>query len=411
MVKNPVGARYLNWRYLHDKRKQIWPTVLLASMGLAGVNNQFLEVSNSAIGNGGDTVMARQDLERTAGDLIAGGKGILAADETVPTLTKRFATLKIESTEDSRRAYREMFFTTPDVSAFISGVILQDETIRQKNAAGTPLVEVLSKQRIISGIKVDTGAKVLAGSSEETVTEGLDGLRDRLKEYASMGARFAKWRAVFRISDTLPSPMCVSVNAHALARYAALCQEKNIVPIVEPEVLMDGAHTIERCEEVTSSVLHSVFDALFEQGVRLEGMLLKPNMVMSGKECRRQASVDEVAAATLRCLRRHVPAAVPGIVFLSGGQSDVLATTHLNAINKLDLPKPWKISFSYGRALQDPAIEAWHGKQQNLKAGQQAFYHRAKCNSAATGGKYTSVLEGKKSGPEAAVHRSDWHDD
>ena len=353
--------------------------------------------------------MGRQGLESTARGLIAEGKGILAADETVPTLTKRFATLKIESTEDSRRAYREMFFTTPDVSAFISGVILQDETIRQKNASGTPLAELLSKQGVIPGIKVDNGAKVLAGSPDEAVTEGLDGLRDRLIQYAAMGARFAKWRAVIRITDTLPSPMCVSVNAQALARYAALCQEQSIVPIVEPEVLMDGSHTIERCEEITSSVLHTVFHALYEQRVRLEGMLLKPNMVISGKACRKQASVEEVATATLRCLRCHVPTAVPGIVFLSGGQSAVLATTHLNAINKLDLPKPWKISFSYGRALQDPAIEAWRGKHQNLKAAQQAFYHRAKCNGAAAIGKYSSGLEGK--GPEAATHRSEWHDD
>jgi fructose-bisphosphate aldolase class I len=355
--------------------------------------------------------MERQGLELTARKLIADGKGILAADETVPTLTKRFAALKIESTEDSRRAYREMFFTTPDISAFISGVILQDETIRQKNAVGVPLAEVLSKQGISPGIKVDTGAKVLADSPDETVTEGLDGLRDRLKEYAAIGARFAKWRAVIRITDTLPTPMCITVNAHALARYASLCQEQSIVPIVEPEVLMDGPHTIERCEEVTSSVLHAVFHALFEQRVILEGMLLKPNMVISGKECRRQTSVEEVAAATLRCLRRHVPAAVPGIVFLSGGQSDVLATSHLNAINNLDLPKPWKISFSYGRALQDPAIEAWRGKQENQKAAQQAFYHRAKCNSAATIGKYTSALEGESSALEPAAHRSDWHDD
>ena len=355
--------------------------------------------------------MERQELELTARKLVADGKGILAADETVPTITKRFATLKIVSTEDSRRAYREMFFTTPDISAFISGVILQDETIRQKNGSGISLVEVLSRQGIIPGIKVDNGAKMLAGSLDETVTEGLDGLRDRLKGYAGMGARFAKWRAVIRITDTLPSPMCIRVNAHALARYAAICQEQGIVPIVEPEVLMEGSHTIERCEEVTSSVLHTVFHALFDQCVRLEGMLLKPNMVISGKECRRQASVEEVAAATVRCLRRHVPAAVPGVVFLSGGQSDVLATAHLNAINRLDVSLPWKISFSYGRALQDPAIEAWLGKQENLKAGQRAFYHRAKCNSAAAVGKYSSALEGKKSVPEAGVHRSDWHDD
>ena len=245
--------------------------------------------------------MEQEQLEKTAKALVAEGKGILAADETVPTLTKRFATLKIESTEDSRRTYREMFFTTPDSAAFISGVILQDETIRQKNAAGTSLAEVLSKQGIIPGIKVDTGAKVLAGSPDEKVTEGLDGLRDRLKEYAAMGARFAKWRAVIRISDTFPSPMCISANAHALARYAALCQEQTIVPIVEPEVLMDGSHTIERCEEVTSSVLHAVFHALFEQRVTLEGMLLKPNMVIAGKDCPQQVSVEEVAAATVRC--------------------------------------------------------------------------------------------------------------
>jgi fructose-bisphosphate aldolase class I len=355
--------------------------------------------------------MGRQELEQTARELVTEGKGILAADETVSTITKRFDALKIASTEDSRRTYREMFFTTPGAADFISGVIMYDETIRQKNAAGIPLAGVLSKQGIIPGIKVDTGAKVLTGSPEEKMTEGLDGLRDRLKEYAAMGARFAKWRAVIRITGTLPSPMCVNVNAHALARYAALCQEQGIVPIVEPEVLMDGAHTIERCEEVTSSVLHTVFDALFQQCVRLEGMLLKPSMVIAGKVCPKQASVQEVATATLRCLRRHVPAAVPGIVFLSGGQSGVLATSHLNAINKLDLPNPWKISFSYGRALQDPALEAWSGKQQNLKAAQQAFYHRAKCNSAAAIGKYTSALEGKKSAPEAAVHRSDWHDD
>src|SRR5438093_3023007 len=350
-------------------------------------------------------------LERTAKELVVEGKGILAADETPETLTKRFAQLKIDSTPDSRRVYLEMFFHAPDVAEFISGVIMQDETIRQKSSTGTSLAEVLMRNGISPGIKVDTGAKDLAGRPGERITEGLDGLRDRLKEYQQMGARFAKWRAVIHIADGLPSTACVRANAHALARYAALCQEQGIVPIVEPEVMMDGSHTIERCEEVTSEVLHAVFQALFVQCVRLEGMLLKPNMVISGKECRRQASVDEVAAATLRCLRRHVPAAVPGIVFLSGGQSDVLATAHLNAINKLDLPKPWTISFSYGRALQDPAIEAWLGKQQNLKAAQQAFYHRAKCNSAAAIGTYTSALEGKKSAPEAAAHRSDWHDD
>ena len=338
--------------------------------------------------------MSRQELGQTARALVADGKGILAADETVTTITKRFAALKIESTADSRRAYREMFFTTPEVASLISGVILQDETIRQKNASGTPLPDVLSKQGIIPGIKVDNGAKPLAGSPDETVTEGLDGLRDRLHEYAAMGARFAKWRAVIRITDSHPSSMCISANAHALARYAALCQEQGIVPIVEPEVLMDGSHTIERCEQVTSRMLHAVFHALDDQHVALEGMLLKPNMVVPGKACAQQASVEEVAAATLRCLRRHAPAAVPGIVFLSGGQSAVQATAHLHAINQLDQVKPWRLTFSYGRALQDPAMEAWLGRPENLKKGQEAFSRRAKCNSAATLGRYTSALEG-----------------
>ena len=275
--------------------------------------------------------MSSGELESTARALVADGKGILAADESVSTIAKRFETLKIQSTENSRRTYREILFTTPGVADFISGVILYDETIRQKSSGGTPLAEILSKQGIIPGIKVDTGAKPLAGSPDETVTEGLDGLRDRLKEYRAIGARFAKWRAVIRITETLPSPMCVSANANALGRYAALCQEQGLVPIVEPEVLMEGGHTIERCEEVTSYVLHNVFHALFEQCVSLERMLLKPNMTISGKGCAKQASVQEVATATLRCLRRHVPAAVPGIVFLSGGQNDHVATAHLDA--------------------------------------------------------------------------------
>lgn len=338
--------------------------------------------------------MAVEELEQTARALIAEGKGILAADETVPTVTKRLNALQIESTADSRRTYREMFFTTPGAGEFISGAILYDETIRQNSSSGIPLVEVLTKQGIIPGIKVDTGAKPLAGSPDETVTEGLDGLRDRLKEYYSLGARFAKWRAVFRITEELPSSACINVNAHALGRYAALCQEAGLVPIVEPEVLMDGGHTIERCDEVTGSVLHAVFNALYDQQIALEQMLLKPNMIISGKSCPKQASVNEVARATLRCLRRHVPAAVPGIVFLSGGQRDVLATMHLNAINRLDMRRPWTVSFSYGRALQDPALHAWHGKEEQFKAGQQAFYHRAKCNGAAALGQYTDALEG-----------------
>ena len=334
-----------------------------------------------------------ETLESVAATLVADGKGILAADESVATLTRRFDPFGIQSTEQSRRAYREMLFTAPRAAEFISGFILYDETIRQKSSDGTPLAEVLSSQGIVPGIKVDTGAEPLAGSPEETVTEGLDGLRDRLLEYHGMGARFAKWRAVIRITDKLPSVACVSANAHALARYAALCQEQHVVPIVEPEVLMNGAHTIERREEITGAVLHTVFHALFEQGVSLESMLLKPSMVIAGKDCSRQASVQEVATATLRCLRRHVPAAVPGIVFLSGGQKDRLATAHLNAINRLPGSKPWKISFSYGRALQDAAMAAWHGLDENVKAGQEALYHRARCNGAAARGEYTDATE------------------
>lgn len=337
--------------------------------------------------------MINSNLASTAQSLVAGGKGILAADETPPTLTRRFDALKIESTPENRRAYREMFFTTPGVGEFISGVIMQDETIRQKSSKGTPLAEVLAQQGILPGIKVDNGAKPLAGSPGENITEGVDGLRDRLKGYREMGARFAKWRAVIAVSDTLPSATCVQVNAFALARYAALCQEQGVVPIVEPEVLMDGAHTIERCEAVTGNVLHAVVNALFDQGVSLEGMLLKPNMVISAMKCPRQASVEEVALATLRCLSRHVPAAVPGIVFLSGGQNHLVATAHLCAINQPEARKPWKLSFSYGRALQDEALRAWQGKNENFKAGQRAFCHRAQCVSAAALGRYCAAME------------------
>lgn len=350
-------------------------------------------------------------LEATAIALVAEGKGILAADETVGTITKRFESLKISSTEESRRTYRELLFTTPGVSEFLSGVIMYDETIRQKDSQGSPLAEVCTGLGLIPGIKVDTGAKDLAGSPVEKVTEGLDGLRDRLREYYRMGARFAKWRAVIRITDRLPTQACLSVNAHALGRYAALCQEQGLVPIVEPEVLMDGPHTIERCGEITGQMLHAVFNALYAQGVLLEGMLLKPNMVISGKECGKQASIQEVAQATLQCLCRHVPAAVPGIVFLSGGQHDRLATAHLNAIHQLPSPKPWKISFSYGRALQDAALEAWHGKPENLQTGQQALLHRAKCNNAASLGQYTEEMEGDPARITASAHREDWHDD
>jgi fructose-bisphosphate aldolase, class I len=337
--------------------------------------------------------MAIVDLESTASALVTEGKGILAADETPKTLTKRFDALNIQSTPDSRRSYREMLFGATGMERFISGVILQDETIHQQNTTGTPLVAALAQQGIIPGIKVDAGAKRLAGTTDENITEGLDGLRDRLNDYAQMGARFAKWRAVIRIAEALPTAGCILANAHALARYAALCQEQDLVPIVEPEVLMDGVHTMERCEEVTGNVLQATFDALFEQRVRLEGMLLKPNMIVAAKECPQQPSVERVARATLRCLRRRVPAAVPGIVFLSGGQNSLTAIAHLNAMNQLDGPKPWKLSFSFGRALQDEALRAWQGKPENVKAGRQAFVHRAKCGYAAALGKYNRTME------------------
>jgi fructose-bisphosphate aldolase, class I len=355
--------------------------------------------------------MSRHDLEGVALALIAKGKGILAADETIPTLTKRFDTVGIESTEQSRRAYRQMLFAAPGIADYISGGILHDETIRQKSSDGTPFPEFLAMRGILPGIKVDCGAKRLAGSPHELVTEGLDGLRDRLSEYRDMGARFAKWRAVIHITDTLPSAACVSSNGNALARYATLSQEQGLVPIVEPEVLMDGSHTIERCEEVTGVVLRSVFQALFEQGVVLERMLLKPNMVIAGTKCVHQASIDEVATATLRCLRRYVPAAVPGIVFLSGGQSANLATTHLNSINRQPASKPWRITFSYGRALQDKGLEAWAGRNENLKVAEHAVCHRASLNGAASLGKYTDEMESVSSGTDDPPHRRDWSDD
>jgi len=331
-------------------------------------------------------------LSATAKALVAPGKGILAADESSGTIKKRFDSIGTESTESNRRDYREMLFTAKGASEYISGVILFDETIRQNAADGTPLVKLLEDQGIIPGIKVDLGAKPLALSEGETVTEGLDGLRERLAEYRGLGARFAKWRATYSISDTLPSADCIDVNAHALARYAALCQEADVVPIVEPEVLMDGDHTIERSYQVTSDVLDALYEALYLQRVRLDGTLLKPNMVLSGYGSSQQASVEEVAEASVRCYRATVPAAVPGIVFLSGGQSDELATAHLNAMNKL-APHPWQLSFSYGRALQAPALKAWKGESANVDAGRQAFLHRAKLNSAARSGSYTPAME------------------
>src|SRR3989442_1533277 len=333
-----------------------------------------------------------QELEKVAEAIVAEGKGILAADESTGTIKKRFDSIGIESTEATRRAYRELLFTTPDVEEFISGVILYDETIRQSASDGTPFPKLLASKGVIPGIKVDLGAKPLAHAEGETITEGLDGLRDRLKEYYGLGARFAKWRATYTITDELPSQYCIWTNAHALARYAALCQEAGIVPIVEPEVLQDGTHSIERSYHVTSHVLAALYTELFDQRVDLAGTLLKPNMVLSGYEASNRAGVEEVADWTLKCFYKHVPAAVPGIVFLSGGQSDEDATAHLNAINARG-PHPWQISFSYGRALQAPALKAWGGTPENVEAAQRAFYHRAKLNSAARSGVYAPEME------------------
>ncbi len=338
------------------------------------------------------TVRSNTDLEEVARALVAPGKGILAADESSGTIKKRFDSIGVESTETNRRDYREMLFTTEGAGDYISGVILYDETIRQKASDGTPLVEILQRQGIIPGIKVDTGAKPLAKSPGEMVTEGLDGLRERLVEYRGLGAKFAKWRAVINIDgDRIPTQYCLDVNAHALARYAALCQEEGIVPIVEPEVMMEGNHTIERCYQVTCDSLHATFDELYAQRVEFEGMLLKPNMVLPGKD-RGKASPDEVADATIRCFKTAVPAAVPGIVFLSGGQSDEEATANLDAMNKRG-PLPWQLSFSYGRALQAPSLKAWKGDKANVDAGQRAFLHRARLNGAARSGSYSPDME------------------
>ena len=336
--------------------------------------------------------MNKGELQSVAKALVAPGRGILAADESTGTIAKRFAKIETPSTAVTRRAYRNLLFTTAGVEAFISGVILFDETIRQAADDGTPFPQLLAKEGIIPGIKVDTGAKNLAGFPGEQVTEGLDGLRERLVEYHGLGAQFAKWRAVITIGPGIPTATCIAANAHALARYAALCQEVGLVPIVEPEVLMDGDHTIERCAEVTEDTLQVLYAALHEHRVWLEGTLLKPNMVLSGKACPQQASVQEVAAATVHSLRATVPAAVPGIVFLSGGQTAVVATEHLDAMNKMG-PHPWELSFSYGRALQDPPLTTWRGNAANVAAAQKAFYHRSKLNGAARYGKYTSAME------------------
>ncbi len=335
----------------------------------------------------------RRELERVAQALVAPGKGILAADESDGTIKKRFDTIDVESTEENRRAYRDLLFTAPGIEEQISGVILFDETLRQKSADGTPFPELLRSRGIVPGIKVDKGAKALPGTAGEKVTEGLDGLRDRLEEYRALGAGFAKWRAVITIGDAIPSDYCIEANAHALARYAALCVEQGLVPIVEPEVLMDGGHTIERCYEVTSRTLQRVFGALFEQQVPLEQILLKPNMVISGSECETQASAGSIAEMTIRCFSRHVPAAVPGIVFLSGGQSDVEATVNLNEMNKTFSDMPWQVSFSYGRALQAPPLAAWGGQEEKVEAAQKAFQHRAYCNGKARYGDYAAEME------------------
>jgi len=337
--------------------------------------------------------MNPSELARVASAMVARGKGILAADESTGTIGKRFASIKLESTEEHRRSYRELLFTTQGAAESVSGAILYDETIRQKTRDGTPFPQYLMSQGIIPGIKVDTGAKPLANFPGETITEGLDGLRERLIEYRKLGALFAKWRAVIDIADGLPTDFAIEANAHALARYAALCQENDLVPIVEPEVLMDGAHSIERCERVTDRVLESVFDQLFGQRILLEGMVLKPNMVISGKQAERRAGPEVVAETTLRVLRRHVPPAVPGIAFLSGGQSPQEATLHLALMNRIGAALPWSLTFSYGRALQDTALKAWGGVAANFAAAQKEYARRARLNGLAALGRYTAEME------------------
>jgi fructose-bisphosphate aldolase class I len=338
--------------------------------------------------------MTSHDLTTTARALVADDKGLLAMDESNPTCNKRFARLGIPQTVEARRAYRELIITAPGLGECISGVILYDETIRQQKGDGTPFVKAIAAAGIIPGIKVDTGAKDMAGHPGEKITEGLDGLRDRFAEYSRMGARFAKWRAVIAIGNGIPSRGCIEANAQALARYAALCQEAGLVPVVEPEVLMDGEHTLQRCCAVTEQVLRTVFNQLYTQRVTLEEMILKPNMVLSGLTCPKQEAVDEVADATVNCLLRAVPAAVPGIAFLSGGQSGELASARLNAMNvRFKSRLPWALAFSFARAIQQPALEMWQGQEAHVSAAQQALVHRARCNRAARRGQYTSAME------------------
>ena len=342
--------------------------------------------------------MNTKELIDTAKTLVAGDKGLLAMDESNPTCNKRFAKLGIPQTEEARRTYREIIVTTPSLGDCISGAILYDETIRQQKKDGTTFVKAITAVGIIPGIKVDSGAKDMALHPSEKITEGLDGLRERLIEYSRMGARFAKWRAVFAIGDGIPSQGCIEANASALAIYAALCQEAGLVPIVEPEVLMDGDHTLGQCSEVTEQVLRTVFSHLYMQRVMLEGMLLKPNMVLPGLSCLKQEVVDEVADATVHCLLRAVPAAIPGIVFLSGGQSSELASARLNAMNvRFKSRMPWALSFSFSRAIQYPALEIWHGDEANVLAAQQALVHRARCNQAARRGEYNTAMESTRS--------------
>ncbi len=338
--------------------------------------------------------MNAQELIDTARALVADDKGLLAMDESNPTCNQRFASLGIAQTEEARHAWRELIVTTPRLGESISGVILYDETIRQQKKDGTPFVKVITDAGIIPGIKVDSGAKDLAGHPGEKITEGLDGLRERLAEYAQMGARFAKWRAVIAVDDCLPSRGCIEANAQALARYAALCQEAGLVPVVEPEVLMDGDHTLARCFEVTQEVLRTVFSQLYMQGVMLEGVILKPNMVLAGLTCPKQETVDEVADATVKCLLRTVPAAIAGIAFLSGGQSGELASARLNAMNvRFKSQLPWPLAFSFARAIQQPAMEIWQGEVAHVPAAQQALLQRARCNRAARRGEYNSAME------------------
>jgi fructose-bisphosphate aldolase class I len=336
--------------------------------------------------------MGSNDLGAIARQMVAPGQGILAADESTGTVTKRFDKVGIESTEQSRRDYRELLVTAPNAGDYISGIILYDETIRQEASDGRPFVELLNDVGILPGIKVDTGAKPLTFVPDEKMTEGLDGLRERIEEYVELGAKFAKWRAVITIGPSIPSQYCIDVNAHALARYAALCQEGGLVPIVEPECMIDGDHTIDRCYEVTDATLYAVFDQLHRQRVNFEHMILKPNMVISGKDCPEQAGVEEVAEKTLQVLRRNVPAAVPGVAFLSGGQTPEQATAHLNAMNLIG-NVPWEITFSYARALQDAAIKTWKGDAANKEAAQEAFSQRAKLVSLARQGEYKPDME------------------